>query len=182
VRRLPLPVAVIVAAAALVALLVYGVVSRQQDTTIEDALKKGRRVSAPSRELPVLGSGERRSPADLRGRVVVLNFWASWCTPCKVEAPALEGAHRRYAGDGLTVLGVNFRDTIPDARGFARRYGLTYSSVRDVDGRLAHDYGTVALPETFVLDRRGRIAAAFRGTVTRRELESTVPPLLAEGA
>jgi len=182
VKRSPLPVAVVVVAAALLGLLVYGVVAKRADTTIDDALRSGKRVNAPSRSLPVLGGSAHRSLADLRGRVVVLNFWASWCTPCRAEAPALEGASRAFSPQGLTVLGVNFRDTVPDAQRFARHYHVTYSSVRDIDGKLAHDYGTVALPETFVIDRHGRIADAFRGTVTRSQLDQSVTPLLQEPA
>ena len=182
VKRSPLPVAVIVVAAALLGLLVYGVVAKRADTTIDDALRSGKRVNAPSRSLPVLGSAGHRALTDLRGRVVVLNFWASWCTPCRAEAPALEGASRAYTPQGLTVLGVNFRDTVPDAQRFARQFHVTYPSVRDIDGKLAHDYGTVALPETFVIDRQGRIVDAFRGTVNRRQLDQAVTPLLQEPA
>lgn len=181
-KRFSLPVAAAVLAAALVALLVYGVVAKQANTTIDDALSKGKRVAAPSRTLPVLGSERTTAVNRFRGRVLVVNFWASWCVPCIAEAPALEGTERRFGGKGLTVLGVNFRDTVPDAQSFVRRHGLTYSSVRDIDGKLAHAYGTVALPETFVVDRRGRIAAAFRGTVRASQLDRAVRPLLAERA
>lgn len=162
------PLLAVVVAVALVGLLVYGLVSRGADTTIDDAVASGERPAAPDRALPVLGGRQRRALADLKGQVVVVNFWASWCDPCREEAPVLERAQRRLTGAKAgTVLGVTFRDTTPDSQAFVRRFGLTYPSVRDVDGRLAKDFGTRALPETFVLDREGRVAAVSRGTVNQ---------------
>jgi cytochrome c biogenesis protein CcmG, thiol:disulfide interchange protein DsbE len=182
VKRTALPAAVILAAAALVGLLVYGVAGKGRDTTIDDALAKGRAVAAPDRRLPLLGSGGQRALADLRGKVVVLNFWASWCTPCRSEAPVLERAQRRLQSTGAgTVLGVNYKDTTDDARGFVRQYGLTYPSVRDMEGKLAADYGTTALPETFVIDRQGRIVARSRGTVDDRFVNQALAPLVQTG-
>jgi len=178
--RTAVPVAVIAAAAALLGLLVYGVVSRGEDRTIDDAVSRGKRISAPHQSLPVLNGPGRQSLSDYRGKVVVLNFWASWCDPCRIEAPALQGLQRRIASRGGTVLGVDFRDTATDARAFMREFNLTYPSLRDTDGWLAKQYGTRALPETFVIDRQGRIAAVSRGTVSRRFLDRNVLPLLSE--
>lgn len=168
----------IVAAAALVGLLVYGVASGGEDHTIDDALKKGRAVQAPDRTLPRLDGAGSASLADWRGKVVVLNFWASWCTPCRAEAPVLERAHKRLASSGAgTVLGVNYKDVTDDARDFERRFGLTYPSVRDAEGKLALEYGTTALPETFVIDRRGRIVANSRGTVDQAFIDRALRDL-----
>jgi cytochrome c biogenesis protein CcmG/thiol:disulfide interchange protein DsbE len=170
----------VIAVAALVGLLVYGVAARSSNTTIDQAVRQGKRPDAPSLSLPVLGGGGHRSPADFRGKVVVLNFWASWCDPCKVEAPVLEQAQKRLARSGAgTVLGVTFRDASGDSEQFVRRHGLTYPSIRDVNGKLAQDYGTRALPETFVIDRRGRIVAVSRGTVDRRFLDHALDEALA---
>jgi cytochrome c biogenesis protein CcmG, thiol:disulfide interchange protein DsbE len=179
VKRAAVPAVVIVAAAALVGLLVYGLVAKGENTTIDDAVQRGSSVAAPSRSLPVLGEAAgQRALADYKGKVVVLNFWASWCEPCRHEMPVLTNLQRRIAARGGTVLGVSYRDTTPDARAFAKQFGVTYPSLRDVDGKLARDYGTRALPETFVIDRNGRIVAVSRGTVNERFLERAVEPLL----
>ena len=169
-----MPFAAIIAAAALVGLLVYGVAQRSDNHTLDQAVKNGAAPAAPDRALPVLDGSGQRTLASFRGKPVVLNFWASWCTPCRQEAPLLEKAQQRLAAHGGTVLGVTFRDTTPDARAFMRRYGLTYPSLRDVDGKLAEDYGTRALPETFVIDRAGRVRAISRGVVSQRFLDSAL--------
>ena len=165
-RRTAIPVVAVLAVAALVGLLVYGVAAKSEDKTLDEAVKKGQRPTAPDLALPVLGADGTRSVADLRGKVVVLNFWASWCEPCKAEAPVLEKAQKRLEGDGAgTVLGVTFRDASSDSEAFVREHKLTYPSIRDVNGKLAQEYGTRALPETFVIDRDGRVVAISRGQV-----------------
>jgi cytochrome c biogenesis protein CcmG, thiol:disulfide interchange protein DsbE len=180
VRR-GLPLAVIVAAGALVVLLAYGVASQGKDTSIDDAVARGERIDAPATSLPVLGRPGERSLADFRGRVVVLNFWASWCPPCIDELPLLERTQRRIENRGGTVLGVNYKDIPEDALQLVRRFGLSYPSIRDRDGEYAEDYATLGFPETFVVDRRGRIAATRRGPVDQQWLNVTLRPLLAEG-
>jgi cytochrome c biogenesis protein CcmG, thiol:disulfide interchange protein DsbE len=175
-------VSVIAAATALLALLAYGVASQGTDTTIDDALAEGERVEAPDASLAVLGRGGEGSLADYRGKVVVLNFWASWCPPCVDELPLLERTQRRLESRGATVLGVNYKDLPEDALGFVRRFGISFPNLRDRDGEYAERFAAVAFPETFVIDRRGRIAATRRGPVDRRWLDRTLPRLLAEGA
>ena len=130
----------------------------------------------------MLGEAGERSLADYEGQVVVLNFWASWCPPCIDELPLLERTQRRIEGRGGVVLGVNYKDIPEDALDLTRRFRLTYPSVRDRDGEYAEEYATVGFPETFVVDRRGRIAATRRGPVDQQWLRSTLRPLLAEGA
>ena len=174
--------AVILAAALLVGLLAYGVASRRADTSIDDAIAAGERVDAPTARLPVLGRGGTGSLADYRGKVVVLNFWASWCKPCTEELPLLEKTHRAISGRDALVLGANYQDVSDSALGFVRRFRLTYPSLRDKDGEFADRYGSRAFPETFVVDRRGRIAAKRRGPVDQRWLDRTLSPLLGEKA
>jgi cytochrome c biogenesis protein CcmG/thiol:disulfide interchange protein DsbE len=173
VKRSAAPILAALAAAALVGLLVYGLVAKSDGGTLDDEVAKGMRPAAPDRPLPVLDGAGSRSLASYRGRVVVLNFWASWCDPCRIEAPRLERAHRRLGSRG-TVLGVTFRDTTPDSLDFVKEFRLTYPNVRDVEGKLAKGYSTKALPETFVIDRRGRVVAISRGVVDDRFLERAI--------
>ena len=173
-RSAPAAVAALLAAA-LIALLIYGVTQSGSDTSLDSAVKQGDRPPAPDRTLPALDGTGTLSLKDLRGKVVVLNFWASWCDPCRAEAPRLERVHRRLtrAGTG-TVLGVTYQDVPSDSKAFIGEYGLSYPNARDIGTKLARQYGTRALPETFVLDRRGRIVAISRGEVTERFLTRSV--------
>jgi len=165
-----------------VGLLAYGVAFKRADTSIDEAIASGERVPAPTARLPRLGRSGEGSLADYRGKVVVLNFWASWCKPCTEELPLLERTHRSLSGRDALVLGANYQDVSDSALGFVRRFKLTYPSLRDRDGEFADRYGSRAFPETFVIDRRGRIAATRRGPVDQRWLDRTLPPLLGEPA
>jgi cytochrome c biogenesis protein CcmG/thiol:disulfide interchange protein DsbE len=183
-RRLPLPVlTALVAVAALLGLLAYGVSSNGSGHTFDSALARGQRPQAPAIALPKLtGGGGPTSLADYRGEVVVLNYWASWCVPCRQEAPLLERWQMRIGGHGGTVVGVDTLDLTSDARTFIRELHLTYPMLRDRDGHTQQRLGITGYPETLVLDRRGRIAALRRGPVDDRFLRRAVLPLLAEGA
>jgi cytochrome c biogenesis protein CcmG/thiol:disulfide interchange protein DsbE len=175
-------IAVVAVAAALVALLVYGVASQGTDTSIDDAVERGERPSAPQATLPVLGADGSGSLSDYRGRVVILNFWASWCPPCVDELPLLERTQRRIKRRGATVLGVNYQDLPEDATVFVDRFDLSFPNLRDRDGEYAEKYAILGFPETFVIDRKGRIAAARRGPVTADWLETALSPLLGHNA
>ena len=165
-QRLIAPLLAAVVALGLVGLLAYGLLSRATDDSIEQAVADGNFPPAPTAELPVLGEGGTRSIADLRGKVVVLNFWASWCEPCRAEAPLLERTHKRLTASGAgTVLGVTYDDSTPASLKFADDYGMSFPSVRDVGTKLAKRYGTTYVPETFVIDRGGRIVGVFRGPI-----------------
>jgi cytochrome c biogenesis protein CcmG/thiol:disulfide interchange protein DsbE len=113
---------------------------------------------APVFALDRLDGAGRLSLASLRGKAVVVNFWASWCEPCKTESKALEQTWRRYRGKGLVVLGVDYNDVRGDAKRFASHHGLTYPIVRDKGG-VGDRYGLTGVPETFFVDRRGRLVA-----------------------
>ena len=112
----------------------------------------------------------------------MLNFWASWCDPCRAESPLLQRWHERLAARDATVLGVDVQDVSGDARGFVGEHGLSYPMLRDGGGDLREPFGILGFPETFVIDRRGRIAAVARGPVDDRFMRERVVPLLRERA
>jgi cytochrome c biogenesis protein CcmG/thiol:disulfide interchange protein DsbE len=176
-KRAYLPVVVGLVGAALIGLLVYGISTQSPNRTLDDAIHLGLRPRAPSAgmSLPLLsGAGRRASLASYRGRVVVLNFWASWCTPCQDEAPILERTQHKLLREGGTVLGVSFRDASSDSQGFMRHYGLTYPTLDDTTGEFAQAYGTSEIPETFVIDRYGHVVAISRGEVDEAFLTSAI--------
>jgi cytochrome c biogenesis protein CcmG/thiol:disulfide interchange protein DsbE len=178
-KRVLVPALAVVAAVALVGLLAFGLFSRAEDTSIDQAVASGKRPVAASRELPLLGASGTRSLADLRGKVVVLNFWASWCTPCKAEAPVLAAAQERLERDGSgTVLGVTYDDSTPDSLAFVKEHDVRYANVRDVGTKLAEQYATKSLPETFVIDTQGRIADFYRGQISAKRLNAAIDKAL----
>jgi cytochrome c biogenesis protein CcmG/thiol:disulfide interchange protein DsbE len=164
---------VVAASLALVALLVYGVVGAGPSSTLDDAVAAGKKPVVPSRELPLLDGGTA-APADFRGKPMIVNFWASWCEPCKDEAPVLERAQARLAAKGGTILGVTVNDQSDRSREFAQRYGLRFPSVRDVEDQLGEDFDRIGVPETFVVDRGGRIVALRRGPVDRAFIDEAL--------
>jgi cytochrome c biogenesis protein CcmG, thiol:disulfide interchange protein DsbE len=174
----PVPIAVVGVLLALFALLAYGLAQNEPDRAVDEALAQGEREPAPELELPWLGREGTGSLADYRGRVVVLNFWASWCKPCKDESPLLESWHRRMRDRGGMVLGVDMLDVTADAQEFIADYKLTYPMLKDKDGDGLERFGVVQYPETFVIDRQGRIAAVQRGPVDETFMQTKVEPLL----
>lgn len=118
--------------------------------------------------------------ADLRGRPVIVNFWASWCGPCAEEFPLLRDAHERHAGDGLAVVGIVYQDRSQAARAFMERHGAAWTAASDPDGRAAQAYGILAPPETFFIDREGRIAARAFGPFTEGWLDEKVAAIMEE--
>jgi cytochrome c biogenesis protein CcmG/thiol:disulfide interchange protein DsbE len=174
-RRLAGPIAAVVAVAAVIALLTIGLLNRGADTGIRDALAAGERPQAPELTLPVLVAGDGLGPvgspvslADLRGRTVVVNLWASWCTPCETEAPVLDEVARHYRArgdDDVVVLGIDVRDVTDDALGFWDEFELTYPTVRDRSDDAWGKFEMTGVPETYVIDPQGRIAYRQIGEV-----------------
>jgi cytochrome c biogenesis protein CcmG/thiol:disulfide interchange protein DsbE len=158
---------------AVIGLLGYGLLSKGGDTiAIGD--------SAPDKQLSRLDGSGTGEIADYRGKWVLVNFWASWCAPCRSEAPALESFHRQHSGQGVTVLGINLDDTTDDALEFVRRYGLTYPQLRDGDGSDRRDaYGMTGFPESFLIDPDGKLALIRRGPVDEQYLTENITPVIA---
>jgi cytochrome c biogenesis protein CcmG/thiol:disulfide interchange protein DsbE len=147
---------------ALLLVIGYQSVRKQQPESITMGLARGQRPPAPAFELPRFDEGTL-SLASLRGQYVLVNFWASWCIPCRDEAPLLERAWREYRARGLVVLGVNIQDLEPEARKFIAEFKVSYPNVRDRDGRVSRAYGTTGVPESFFIDREGRVVRKFPG-------------------
>jgi cytochrome c biogenesis protein CcmG/thiol:disulfide interchange protein DsbE len=173
---------VTVAAAALVGLLAYGLVSKGTDTTLDAAVAKGQRPVAPITALPMLGNDGDGSLAEYKGKVVVLNFWASWCEPCREEMPLLQKTHEAIEAKGGVVLGVDTQDASGNAREFLAEVKASFPSMRDKDKSYGQRFGVNGYPETFLIDRRGRIAALQRFPVTQAWLDQHLPKLLEEQA
>jgi cytochrome c biogenesis protein CcmG/thiol:disulfide interchange protein DsbE len=131
----------------------------------------------PDRELPVLGGPGQGSIADHRGQWVLVNLWASWCGPCRAEAPELERFAQRYRGEGVRVLGINVQDNSEDALAFLREFRAGYPQLRSVGDERSAAFGSTGVPENFLVDPRGRLALIWRGPVDERFLDERVVPV-----
>jgi cytochrome c biogenesis protein CcmG, thiol:disulfide interchange protein DsbE len=150
------------------------------DPTIVRSPLVGR--GAPGFDLRALNGGGRVRLSSLRGQVVVVNFWASWCGPCRVEHPALEAAWARYRDQGVVVLGIGYQDRPGDARAFLRELGGDWPVLLDPGSRTALAYGVTGVPETFFVDRRGRVAYKAFGPVSYEVLTDQINALLPGGS
>ena len=188
--RLAGGIAAVLIGAAFVALLAYGLVTKSPDRTVDDGLRKSGAVAAPGLSQPVLERGDLGEPlqarlghvfagrsvalAQLRGTPVVLNFWASWCDPCRAEAPVLRRTWSRERPRGVLFLGLNMQDITDDAHAFTRATGVTYPSLRDRSNGVAHRWGVTGLPETFFLSAQGRVVGHVIGAVSPAQLAAGI--------
>jgi cytochrome c biogenesis protein CcmG, thiol:disulfide interchange protein DsbE len=159
------------AVCAVIGLLGFGLLSKG-----ETKIALGEPV--PDRELPVLGGPGEGSIADYRGRWVLVNLWASWCGPCRQEAPDLDSFARRFRERGVSVLGINVQDNSDDALAFLRDNGVAYRQLRSVGDERSAAFGSTGVPESFLVDPRGRLALIWRGPVDQRFLEQEVVPIV----
>jgi cytochrome c biogenesis protein CcmG, thiol:disulfide interchange protein DsbE len=182
-RRFAIPAAITVVAAGLLALLVFGVAHQGNDnTSIDASVARGDFPVAPQAHaaLPILGAPGTQSLAGLRGKVIVVNVFASWCPPCKEETPILEREQQTLRRNNATILGVTYQDNSSASETFVRQQHITYPVIRDVSGNFVRSFGTTGVPETFVIDRQGRIVAVRRYQLAGNWLQRTVQPLLAQ--
>lgn len=133
--------------------------------------------AAPDFEVTTF-AGETLRLSGRRGQVVVLNFWASWCGPCRVEAPVLQSIHERWRERGVTVLGLAFTDVDRHSLAFIEEFGLTYPNAPDRGNRVSDRYNIQGVPETFVIDQQGDVAHFFYAAVSEAALESVLTRLL----
>ena len=178
--RLVLQAAAVTVVTLLLGLLLVETLRDAEARSLAAALDEGESPPAPGFELPRLDDSGTLSLASLRGKAVVINFWASWCEPCKEEAALLEAAWRRYRGRGVVFVGIDTQDFKSDARRFVERYRVTYPVVRDGEGDTVTRYGVTGLPETWFVGRNGRLVGKrIQGAVTEAELEENIELALA---
>jgi peroxiredoxin len=158
--------------AGLVALFVWKLTSDDGKEVIAD-VRAGKTPPAPGFSLPRLDGDGRVALSSYRDKVVVLNFWASWCIPCKREAERFQEVWEQHRGKGVVVLGVDTLDFDGDGRRFVERYGVTYPNVHDGKGVVFGDYGGVPLPKTFFI-RDGKIVGYIFGEAREDELGDAV--------
>ena len=173
-----------------VALLAYGLIKTAPDDGIDQSLADNRSAPAPGFSLEVLERGtlpprlERKmAPAmadgklaldELRGTPVMLNFWASWCIPCREEAPRLQSGWRQWGGRGVLFLGLDMQDIRSDARDFLREFRISYPTIRDPSKEVALRYGATGIPETYFITARGRVVAHAVGAISSDQLNRGV--------
>lgn len=185
VRTIMMATAVVLAVA-FVGLLFWGLTTVAPGTSIDGALARGAAAPAPAFRLEVLRRGDlgarlsqRLAPAledgwiserELRGTPFVLNFWASWCVPCREEAPLLQRTWERARRQGVLFVGLNMQDVREDARAFLDEFGIDFLNIRDPTNSIARSYETRGIPETFFISARGEIVGHVVGVVSRQQL------------
>ena len=173
-RKSALAIAVFIAFGFL-ALLVWGMLNKEPITGLSGVTMVNR--PAPDFTLTTF-KGTTISLEDLRGKPVVINFWASWCPPCRIEAPLIERTWRAYKKRGLIFLGVNIQDRKEDALNYIREFAVTYPNGPDPTGEISIDYGVSGLPVTFFVSRDGEIVRRWVGAIERSVLISSIEEIM----
>jgi len=156
-------------------LLVWGMLNKQPITGLSGVTM----VDRPAPDF-TLTTFQRNtiSLADLRGKPIIINFWASWCPPCRIEAPLIERTWRTYENRGLIFLGVNIQDREEDALNYIREFNITYPNGPDPTGEIAIDYGVSGLPVTFFVSRNGQVVRRWVGAIERNTLIGSIEEIM----
>jgi cytochrome c biogenesis protein CcmG, thiol:disulfide interchange protein DsbE len=162
--------------AALLALLIWKVVQNDR-TNVARSFTRGHVTKPVDFDLRRLNGNGSLQLSSLRGKVVVVNFWASWCDPCKSEAPRFQAAFERY-GNRVAFIGVDTADYSADAGRFLDRYGVTYPNVRDPDRSVLGKYGGLPIPRTFVISPKWQVTGYIFGEARSEELDSAIQKAL----
>ena len=157
----------------LLGLFLYGM----STTRLETGVMPQPNAIAPDFQLPTF-DGKTVRLSDLRGQPVVINFWASWCVPCRDEQPTLVQLAGTYKSRGVTFLGINIQDTDRDAGIYAQQFGINYPLAYDRSGAVYINYGVVGMPETYLVDKQGRIAQKIVGPVDPNQIVASLEVLL----
>ena len=158
------------------ALMAFGLANRSPATGRSGETRVGK--PAPSFSMPLLGGGQFNSE-DHRGSPMIINFWASWCPPCRQESPGFERVWQRYRNQGIQLVGVDIQDTEEEALAYVREFGLTFPNGRDTDGKITIEYGVIGLPVTFFISADGVVEGRWVGALPEDRLESWTQALLA---
>ncbi len=172
--KLGLQIGAVCVIALLLGLLGWRLAANAEGRNVAAAADDGERPPAPELTLPLLGGDGEIDLASYRGQVVVVNFWASWCVPCRNEAPLLEEASQRWGDRGVAFLGVNAQDFLGDARAFVERYEITYPNVHDGPGETLGRFGITGFPETYFIDAEGRIVSRVPAEIDAEALEANI--------
>jgi cytochrome c biogenesis protein CcmG/thiol:disulfide interchange protein DsbE len=172
-RGLSLGSIVLLGAIVIAAAIVGLALARQKET---------QPTSGPAPDFSVTTfDGDEIRLSDLRGQVVVVNFWASWCIPCKDEAPVLQAAWEKYRDQGVVILGVAYVDTPGNSLAFMDEFDITYPNAPDAGTRISDAYHITGVPETFIIDQDGNIAEYYYAQVTESALSETLDRLIQTG-
>lgn len=168
----PFGVVITLAAILMIAVVVWGI--------YQNSLSQPTGGPAPEFILPLMGSEGEFSLADQRGQVVVVNFWGSWCGPCRIEAPMLQRTYELYQDEGVEFVGIAVKDIESDALAYMAEFGITYPNVMDTGAKLEDEYRTEGVPETFIIGKDGKITEFFLAQPSESQLHEAIEAALQE--